>query len=317
MQIYLVSIFAALGLAAPTGALADDIQSTGFAEPSIVFHGGVGIVAIRANEYVYEDDAKVSQLIWESTAPVVSGGLVARSDDGWTLALDGSVAAAGHSRMSDYDWVAPFATGQGMDDWSHYGRPAETRLDHYFSGTLALGHDFVLGDGVVANFNAGLKYTDVKWSGSGGSYIYSVDGFRDTVGTFPDDLRIIDYRQRYSAAFAGLDLSVVRDRGTFGFSAKGGLTFSADDIDHHWRHQMRYNDKIKSAPTLSLGGRVEYAAANTLSLFVAATFDQVFKARADTIEYDMAAGQTTAVYPDGAGADFRSATLTIGLTKGF
>jgi len=71
MQNYLVSIFAALGLAAPTGALADDIQSTGFAEPTIVFHGGVGIVAIRANEYVYEDDAKVSQLIWESTAPVV------------------------------------------------------------------------------------------------------------------------------------------------------------------------------------------------------------------------------------------------------
>ncbi len=316
MRTYLVSMFAALGLAAPTAALADEMQSTGFAEPTIIFHGGVGIVGIKADEYAYEGDAKLSQLIWQSTAPAFSAGLVARTDSGWTLALDGLVALRGKSKMNDYDWDPAFTTGDGTDDWSHYSHPAETRLNHYVSGSIAMGHDFALNDQASFNLNAGLKYFDVKWSGTGGSYIYSVDGFRDTSGTFADE-PIIDYRQRYPSAFVGLDMSFHRDRWTFGFSAKGGVTFNATGLDHHLRRQIGFHDEIKPAPLLGLAGRLDYAVTDTLSLFVSGTYDRIFRARADETEFDIVSGATTALYPNDAGADFQAASLVIGLTKRF
>ncbi len=93
---------------------ADELAPTPAFNPSFAFVGGIGIIDITANEIVYRDtgsSTKNSQLIWESTAPLASAEITARSDSGWTARLSGQAALEGGGFMRDYDWVPEFTNG--------------------------------------------------------------------------------------------------------------------------------------------------------------------------------------------------------------
>ena len=312
LRISVVSITAAaLSCGISSAAFsADDQPATG---TPFVFYGGVGVIDLKTNSYAYDGGVKASQLIVESTSPVLTGGFSGRFGNGWTLAVEGAVAFDGSSKLANYGWDPAFSAS----DWTHYSHTAETQLDHYFSGSVAIGRDFEVDEQLTFNLNGGLKYTDVKWSGSGGSFVYSDGGFRDNVGDFSDGQRIISYRQQYPLAFAGIDLKAVHERWTFNLSAKGGLTFNASETDSRWRIGTRHETDFSSAPVLMLGARVDYALTDRSGIFLAGSYDRIFRAGGDQREYDIASGALAAEYPDGGGVDFRSATLTIGFKAAF
>ncbi|BCG76005.1 hypothetical protein MesoLj113a_71630 [Mesorhizobium sp. 113-1-2] len=322
MKLYAKVFGGAAALLAAWPAMASDAVASEPApyNPNFSFVGGVGVIDIEANELVYQapgSGSKLSHLIWESTSAVISAEMTARSEAGWTAKLSGQIAFSGDSYMEDYDWNPSFSTNDGWNDWSNRSRHCDTDLDYFYSATVALGHDFQFSDQLLINVNGGFKYTSVKWTAYGGSYVYSVAGFRDSVGDFPGDAKAISYQQKLPVAFAGIDATYVQDRWNFGFALKGGTTFSAGATDHHWMRDLRFEDDFESAPVLMVGGSVGYQYNERTSFFVSGSYEKVFTARGDYNTYDIATGAETGGEDDWIGGDFAAATVMVGIKTSF
>lgn len=314
----------ALSVALPAMAADLNVEDTLVVDDEgiVTISGGIGIVSLKANEYVYVgpgSDTRLSQLIWESTAPMLTAGLDIALPEGWTFSANAQIAMGGDSYMEDYDWIAPYATGTGDDDWSHRSQHDDTDLDWYFNGSLLLGHDFAVSDNVTVNVNGGFKYTDVQWAAYGGSYVYSVGGPRDTSGDFPDGEPGITYRQSFPALIAGVDAEMVQDQWTFGVAAHGGFTIYGTGDDTHWMRTppLNFIDTLESAPLLSVGASVGYEVAEGMNLFLAGTAEQIFTARGDTEIFNNNTGALLGTDADGAGGDLFAASITGGIKGTF
>ena len=319
-----LAVALSLGVALPVMAADFGVEDTLVVDEQgiVTISGGIGIVSLKANEYVYAgpgSDTRLSQLIWESTAPMLTAGLDIALPEGWTFSANAQIAMGGDSYMEDYDWIAPYATGTGDDDWSHRSQHDDTDLDWYFNGSLLLGHDFAVSDNVTVNVNGGFKYTDVQWAAYGGSYVYSVGGPRDTSGDFPDGEAGITSRQSFPALIAGIDAEMVQDQWTFGVAAHGGFTIYGIGDDHHWMRTppLNFIDTLESAPLLSVGASVGYEVAEGMNLFLAGTAEQIFTARGDTEIFNNNTGVLLGTDTDGAGGDLFAASITGGIKGTF
>lgn len=311
-----LSFALAVSLCAP--ALAQD-PAQWADKPNVTLTGGVGVVFMEGNEYVVEGDTMVSRLIWQSTAPVLTTGLGVVTPEGWTLKANAAVSVGGDSMMEDYDWIdfdynGPFEVGQGMDEWTHRSQHPNTTLDHYLAASIAIGHDFAVSESVTVNPNIGLKYTDVKWTGRDGTYIYSQGGFRDSEGSFEGPG--IVYEQTWPVAFLGLDASIAQGDWTFGLSGQVGVTMNAHDKDQHLMRDLVFFDDFGIAPVLHAGVSAAYAFNDKTSLNLAASVDKMFYGRGDTLmEYSN--GNFAGYFADGAAGEFQSLTATAGLLGKF
>jgi outer membrane protease len=308
-------------------ARAEDMTVTS-ADGTIVLSGGIGVTSLEAEEIVYYDvgdPTVVSYLLWQSTAPLLTANLDIAIPDGWTFSAHAQVAMSGDSTMADYDWIDP--ASYDFDDWSDRSISPDTNLDWYFNGSLFVGHDFAVSDGLKINLNAGLKYVDVQWSAYGGSYVYSSGpgSPRDLVGDFPDGELGITYRQFFPAAVVGLDAEFQHDAWTFDIAAHGGVTFMAGDTDTHWlRTDIGpdggfFDDTLSSAPVVQLAASASYALSESLDFVVSGAFEQIFVARGDTDMYGLDGDTMEYIdtYIDQVGGGFRSASLTAGLKGRF
>jgi plasminogen activator len=317
-----LAVALSLGVALPVMAADFGVEDTLVVDEQgiVTISGGIGIVSLKANEYVYAgpgSDTRLSQLIWESTAPMLTAGLDIALPEGWTFSANAQIAMGGDSYMEDYDWIAPYATGTGDDDWSHRSQHDDTDLDWYFNGSLLLGHDFAVSDNVTVNVNGGFKYTDVQWSAYGGSYVYSEGGYRNEVGDFADGEPGISYRQSFPALVAGIDLESKHDALTFGAGVQGGFTLYGTGDDRHWMRDLNFIDNLGSAPLLSARANVGYEVADGMNLFLEGTVEKIFTARGDTDEFDIPTGVQTDFYPDQADGDLFAASITGGIKGTF
>lgn len=288
----------------------------------VTLSGGIGIVSLEANEYVYAGpttDVRLSHLIWQSTAPMLTAGLDVALPEGWTFSAQAQVAMGGDSYMEDYDWIFPWATGTGDDDWSDRSQHDATDLEWYFNGSVLLGHDFAVSDNVIVNVNGGLKYTDAQWSAYGGDFVYSSGGFRNDIFSEADSTKMITYRQTFPALVAGIDAEVVEGAWTLGASAHAGLTFYSKADDQHYQTLVptQFIDHLGSAPLVSVGASATYQIADGLNVFISGTAEKIFTGRGNEYVYDMTDGSLDLIAPDMGGGDLFAATLSAGLKGTF
>lgn len=288
--------------------------------------GGIGVAYLEANEYVYDGAGSsdvVSQLIWQSTAPVLTGGFDVALPDGWTAKGTAQFAISGDSYMEDYDWFGPDFVSYDADDWTHRSQHDDTNLDWYFNGSLLVGHDFAVGDNAKVNLNAGFKYTDVQWTAFGGTYVYSgfegdpAGHYHDYTGSFPDGEKGITYRQSFPALVAGADFEADLDALTLSAGIQGGFTVYGIGDDHHWMRDLNFVDTLASAPLLGAHASASYEIVDGLALFAEGTVEKVFTARGDTDEYDLITDDQTGYYPDAAGGDLFAASISAGIKGTF
>ncbi len=308
-------------------AVAADLGATDdTAFGGITFWGGAGIAYIEANEYVYAGSGSsdvMSQLIWQSTAPVLSGGFDVALPEGWTAKGTMQVALAGDSYMEDYDWFGPDFVSYDADDWTHRSQHTDTNLDWYFNGSLLVGHDFALGEGVKVNLNGGFKYTDVQWTAFGGTYVYSgMEGdlpgnYHGYVGSFPDGEKGITYRQSFPALVAGADFEAELDALTLSAGVQGGFTVYGTGDDHHWMRDLNFIDTLESAPLVAAHAAAEVEVIEGMTIFAQGTIEKVFTARGDTDTYDIPTDDYIESYSDAAGGDLFAASLSLGLKGTF
>lgn len=296
-------------LALPVAAEAADQLLTS-ADGQVVFRGSYGITAIEANEFVYEGKRKVSQLIWQSSAVSTFTGDLKVHLDTFFVRANASVGLGGDGHMRDYDWL--------VEDkpWSHRSIHPDTRLNHYFTGSLAAGRAVLAYDDTTVSLGAGVKYTDIKWAAWGGSYVYSFTGFRKDKGEFGDDEKGISYRQQWPVPFLGIDL--VHNEGPWTLSAalQGGLAAGGQGTDDHWMRDLRFIDRVEATPAVMISASAEYEIRPDTAIFLSGAFDQIIRGRADTDMIDTVSGDRTS-FPDSAGADYMSMTLSLGLRGKF
>ena len=293
----------------------------------VTFWGGVGVAYLEANEYVYAGPGSsnvMSQLIWQSTAPILSGGFDVELPEGWTVAAKAQFAISGDSYMEDYDWFGPDFVSYDADDWTHRSQHTDTNLDWYFNGSLLIGHDFALDENVTVNLNGGFKYTDVQWTAFGGTYVYSDididnpgDNYHAYTGSFLDGEKGITYRQSFPALVAGADIEADLDALTLAAGVQGGFTFYGTGDDHHWMRDLNFVDTLASAPLLAAHASAAYEIADGMTLFAEGTIEKVFTARGDTDAYDIPTGDYIESYSDAAGGDLFAASLSLGVKGTF
>lgn len=302
----------ALSVTSLAARAADDVELAP-AGSAFSLAAGIGWTWLEGNELVYDDVGnRISHLIWETNAPVVTLAAKGEVMNNWTVSASGAVAFSGNSHMEDYDWLDA-APSYEFDDWSDQSIHPDTRLDHYFTVDVALGRNFVLNPAATINLHAGFKYTDVKWTAYGGSYIYSDAGFRDDIGNFPDGERGISFQQRYPGFFVGAEATATSGAFTFTGLFRGGLTINASDTDHHWMRDLRFEDSYGIIPFVSASAKVDYQATDRISLFASAGLDKYFRTKGDTDMYDIPTGDfIDGTFVDGAGMDFMAITLQAG-----
>jgi outer membrane protease len=270
---------------------------------------GTGTLSLHADEIVYEDSARISHLVWStSAAPLLTAGLDVRWPEGWHVDLDANLAVGGMSFMADYDWLGDTQPATGFEGWTDRSLHPDTRLDFYASGRAAIGRGFVVAGPVTVGASLGGRYTAVRWTAWGGSYDYD-SGTNN--GSFDPGDRIISYEQRLPVGFASLDVSAAGGSWTFDGSAELGVAVGAGDIDDHWLRDLRFHDSYGLTPVLRVAADAGYAVSERLTLTAGAAFEQMMTVRGDTLMVDRTSGDTEQ-FPAGAGMGFSALTLRIG-----
>ncbi|QRM54911.1 omptin family outer membrane protease [Sinorhizobium sp. BG8] len=300
---------------APQGQAAELITQS--LDGSISLSGSAGLMTIEANELVYDGGQRISRLVWESDAVgLVNGTLDMELQNSWKARFSASGGFGGDSDMTDYDWIAPFSTGEGMDDWSDRSRHPDTKLDHYYRLEAELSRTMFEDAYSTLGLGGGLRYTDVKWSAYGGSFIYSDAGFRDFRGRFPDDERGISYRQQFPVAYAALNATHVTGDWRLAGALQGGLTVGARDTDDHWMRALRFEDRLDTAPVISANVEVGYQIMPNATFYLGAGLEKIFEARGDTTMVDTTSGASQ-TFADSAGGDFSAMSLSMGVKGRF
>ncbi len=250
----------ALGSIAHAASAADATLYTN-SDKSFSLSGGIGLMNLDAGEFVYDNDYTVSRLDWKSRGVVLFtlNGDVELPHD---LLLKASVSTGinGNGNMEDYDWIYPDNDGpNGPDDWTHRSIHPDTSLDHYWSGSIELSRKVYATEDTDISLGGGFKYTDVKWTGSGGTYIYTEDSFRDDSGSFPDGQNVISYRQQIPVFYASAGLTHDIGNWTLGAGLKGGLALGIRGTDDHWLRDLRFYDTMRAAPMLGADLSASYA----------------------------------------------------------
>ncbi|MBB4065521.1 omptin family outer membrane protease [Gellertiella hungarica] len=307
----------ALGASA-TAALAADATVYTNADNSFSLSGGIGLMNIDAGEFVYDGDYTISRLDWESRGVVLFtlNGEAELPHD-FLLKASLSTGIKGNNHMTDYDWIYPDNAGpNGPDDWTDRSQHPDTELDHYWSGSLEIGKQVYATEDTRLSLGAGFKYTDVKWSAVGGSYIYSGSAFRDTVDNFGPNEKVISYRQQIPVLYATAGVSHDVGNWTLGGALKGGLSLGIRDTDDHWLRDLRFYDDMKAAPMLGADLSASYHYNENTSFYLAGGFEKIFHARGDVETINTVTGDS-AKTSDASGADFRSMQISFGVNMKF
>ncbi|WP_261337678.1 omptin family outer membrane protease [Rhizobium leguminosarum] len=307
-----IAVTSCLLVATPSLAAADNALFSSDDGNFVVF-GGLGLANIKAQEFVYDGDHKVSQLNWESKGMTLfTVGVDAHIGNDWSLKSSVEIGTGGNGHMVDYDWESA-----GHDDWSDRSIHPLTELDHYVAGAIQLDRMIYGNETGSIAVGAGVRYTDVKWSAYGGYGIYTEDKFRDTPVAWPDCERGISYRQQIPIGFVSLSGEYNFGGLTISGGLQTGLSFGIKDIDDHWARDLRFHDDIDPAPTIGATVALDYAMTPAASLYLSGLFERVFNSRGGTQEEDTEEGTRSAWQKDAAGANFQSMSLSIGLKVTF
>lgn len=279
---------------------------------SVRYYAGVGMANIKAGEYVYSGNRKISQLDWESKG-VITGTIGGEVDIGYAWKLKGrlDVGFGGDGYMEDRDWLSTSYSG-----WTHQSLHPDTDLDRYINVLLEAERALVDTGATRLGVGGGLGFTNVKWTARGGSYIYTTTTLHDTVGNFTDGVRGITYEQRIPTLF--LTANAEQKLGAFTLSGvlRGGAAIGYKGLDDHWLRNLRFTDEMDLAPMVGATVTADYQILQSASVYLGGDFQRIFETRGDAHVRNTVTG-ASGNFENGAAADFQSITVSAGLKGTF
>lgn len=288
---------------------------------NVVLRGSFGAMTINGTEHVYAGSSgtqNLSLLTWQGWAPTASLDLKTKFPGNWTLRGHIDAAIGGDHTMTDYDWYGPYFVSYAPNAWTHQSVSPNTSLDWYLNGEIAVGRDLDVNDAFSVNLNGGLKYQDVQWTAVGGTFVYSVGGFRDTAGTIPD-APAVRYRQQLPEGFLGVDATVKDGPWNLEIGGKYGMALFATATDHHYMRTppLLFIDHLDYAQDYGVTAKVGYDFGSHLGAFVEGSYSKLTSPHGDTDVYDDSTGALIVHEVGPAGGDLETASLKAGIKGSF
>ena len=266
-----LALAAALAACVPTSAQA--MYASGAAIPwshqpvggggALSLGASVGRVGGSASElvFVYPFGSKTtySELTWDIKDVTVAGveasvrlGARFRLNAGYWSAID-----EGSGDMVDRDWLYTeegfLVLAPGDDDWTDESRHPDTSVDEGTMFDVNLSFQALQAGSFSLLGIVGYKSDTWGWSSRGGTYVYTEESFRDTVGTFPEGEQIISYEQQYDIPYIGVGANWARP--AFRVDARVLLStlVSATDSDYHTYGARDYEGDFSGGTFVGFG----------------------------------------------------------------
>lgn len=286
---------------------------------AFTLRAGIGLATLAANEYFYGfDGTRLSRLDWRTDAlPLARFEAEWRGAPAWVVTGAFELALPRDGYLEDYDWLVP---GR---DWSHRSRSVTT-LDRYFALDFGLRWEALRRERWMLGLAGGVRYSEVRWTDSGGDFVYSSGniitgpgGFRDLVFSEPPGEKGISYEQRMPALYLGPAARLPLGPGSLSASAVGGFSFAFETRDDHWQRRLTWEREMSPAPYLALAGRLDWPLGAGASLFLGGRYERFFEARGSMTITDHATGDFFVMPQEISGATFQSARVDAGFSVRF
>ncbi len=319
MGIFLVGLAATSQAAQDVFATADSkkVEKTVFERAGITVSARIqgGYLTGEANELVYWPDEgghTASKLTWKIDNIYMLGTGISVSPLRW-LKINADVyvnVVDGNGTMDDYDWLIP---GRDWSDWSHHENTDVTRgIIWDFSSEFTPTPDApVRVTGIL-----GYRMDFWEWEARGGSYVYSMNEFRDIQGDFPGDELGITYGQNFYVPYIGLGF--IGDFGSFILKARilgSPLVWGTADDTHHMRN-LETEDTFEYESWMGVDIAGEFEITPNVSLQLAMNYSNYDTMKGDTEWNFKDEGQRLDV-DDGAGADLQTTMFVLTLLYNF
>jgi len=278
---------------------------------SILLAGG------EAREIVYAGttqtdlpaDYMVSELIWDIRSLVMEGVTVSgRFGRRFRCSIGAWIGVnEGNGSMEDYDWLDP-----STSDWTHWSQ-SDVDIQSAYSFDANLSVDMLTHRNVRVSGILGFKHDFWEWRDYGGTYVYSVNGFRDAVGTFGDESGI-EYQQRFDLPYLGFQVVA----GGKYVRASTYLLYSpfvfAEDEDHHILRNLYFREEFSGGDYFAIGGDLTYTPIDWLFISCAVDHQTIPEFTGDLYQREGLDG-VEHMYPDAAG--IASTVTAVSLSVGF
>ncbi len=283
-------------------------------QSAVSFSGrlGLGYLNGQAREYVYWADQgghTASELIWDIDSVYMFGlGASIRplswlniNADLWFNVIDGD------GSMEDYDWQV---VGMAWTDQSIHGNTDVTTAVIF---DVNVEMTMLSTDTVSLNGIAGYRHDTFEWEARGGSYIYSIDGFRDSSGTFPQDELGITYEQSFDVPYVGIGFKGDFDRVHIAARVIGSIFVSGEATDQHHSRNLETFDDFSGESMLAFDISFGYDLSESLGITASFAYEKYDTMVGDS---DWHFNDINEVYTlvDGAGADLETSMFSLNLT---
>ncbi len=263
----------------------------------------------KAKELVYAGPFKISELTWD-IQDLAYVGLTLRVALGARWALEAShweAVTAGSGGMTNYDFLIP-----GFPEWTDFSDGPVDMNRAYMSDIRMIWAAWEQKQ-TQFQLQGGYRQSHWDWSQYGGDFVYSVNGFRDFVGSFPSRENGINYEQTFHIPYFGV--GVQANRRMLEFS--GYLQYSpfawADAFDEHVLRELFFEDTFRGIDYFGAGASVIYPLGERWYLSGAWDWHNIPEARGNTVIIDAVDGSTES-FRNAAGIANRAWSL--GLSAG-
>lgn len=277
-------------------------------DSALTIKGQLGVLNGEARELVYGgaaspgyEDYKVSELVWDLEGVVMAGVVVSLGGGGplvFNMGLWKGLNEGSGGGMVDYDWMDP-----STPDWTDRSFSDVDVIDATMFD-INLSFTFFERENMSLAVVGGLKYDTWEWDDQGQEYTYSVNGFRDTTGSFGGQ-NVIDYKQMFIVPYIGLEGAA--DFGAI--SVQGYVLYSsltvAEDEDHHILRGLHFKETFDGGDYLAFGVSCSFDINETLFVQIALEHQKV-----DEIIGDMEIVETAQNIEDGAGISHEATMMS-------
>ena len=269
---------------------------------------GLGMLSGDSSELVYNagSGAKVSELTWSFDNNVMLGAGLSVKFNKW-LKINGDlwVAASDDSTMDDKDWLVE---GYDWSDWSHHGDTELTKGTMFdFNAEFSFYRP--------SNFNffgiAGIKRDNWAWDARGGNYIYSVNGFRDTTGTFTDGQLGISYEQDLLTPYFGIGMTGGSESFSFAVRLVGSPFVDASAEDTHYMRDLRFEDEFSDGTMIAFDLACAYHFTGGASIAAGFHYQDYSDIEGYTVITDLTNGEKYRTADNTAGLEHSSTLLNL------
>jgi outer membrane protease len=279
-----------------------------------------GTATERAFSYPQGSRFKISELNWDLEG-VALGGVQAAVGIGrrvrlgagfWTALTDGS------GMMVDRDWLysdafSAFVTPSDAN-WTHESRHPDTSVDTGRVFDLNLAVTALEGRGFTLSGILGWRSETWGWTARGGTFVYSDEGFRDTVGSFADGVEVIAYEQQFTVPYVGV--GVAWEGPTLRLDGRvlaSGLV-SATDHDYHALRDVTYDGDFSRGAYLGLGVGAAWSFAPRWRASLAFAYESFSEIIGDVT---MSGAEGSGTFGSAGGIALESATASLGVGFSF